>query len=115
MNNTPIEIDATNQSIGRLSTKVVTFLRGKHLPSYQPHLFPDIKVIITNLDKVRFTGTKMQSKVYFRYSGYPGGIYQRTLAEAWERDPQKVFRMAVQRMLPTNRTRTKYLKNISFK
>ena len=108
-------IDAKDQSIGRLATHVVTLLRGKNLPSWMPYIFPDIKVTITNLDKVRFTGTKMQSKKYHRYSGYPGGLYTRTLEEQWKRDPQEVFRKAVKGMLPENRTRTKYMKNLLFK
>lgn len=108
-------VDATNQSLGRLATQVVTLLRGKNLPSYQPHIFPDVKVTITNLNKARFTGTKMQSKKYHRYSGYPGGLYTRTLEEAWDRDPQQVFRMNVRGMLPDNKTRAKYMKNLLFK
>lgn len=108
-------VDATNQSIGRLATKVATLLRGKDRPSFQPYLFADVKVTVTNLDKARFSGTKMQSKKYYRYSGYPGGLYTRTLAEQWERDPQQVFRMSVRGMLPNNRTRAKHLNNLLFK
>lgn len=110
-----IEIDAANQSIGRLSTKVATLLRGKHLPSFQPHIFADIKVTITNLDKAKFTGNKMKTKEYHRFSGFPGGLYTRTLDDQWKRDPQEVFRMSVKRMLPENKTRSKYMKNILFK
>lgn len=108
-------VDATNQSLGRLATKVATLLRGKDKPSYQPHIFADVKVTVTNLDKARFTGTKMQSKKYHRYSGYPGGLYTRTLEEQWKRDPRQVFRMSVRGMLPVNRTRAKYMKNLLFK
>lgn len=113
--NTHVEIDATKQSLGRLSTKVATLLRGKHLPSFQPHIFADVKVTVTNLDKMRFTGNKLQGKQYHRYSGYPGGLYTRTLADQWEKDPEEVVRMAVKRMLPVNRTRSKYMKNLLFK
>ena len=108
-------LDASNQSLGRLATQVATLLRGKNLPSYQPHIFADIKVTITNLDKARFTGRKMKTKTYYRYSGYPGGLSERTLEEAWKRSPREVFRMNVRGMLPDNKTRSKYLKNLLFK
>ena len=108
-------LDATNQSMGRLATKVATLLRGKHLATWEPHKTPDIKVTVTNLDKIRFTGTKLDAKKYHRYSGFPGGVHTRTLREAWDRSPREVFRQSVMNMLPENRTRRVIIQNLSFK
>lgn len=109
------ELDATNQSMGRLATQVATLLRGKHLPTYTPNLMPDVKVEIVNLDKIAFKGTKLDTKKYFRYSGYPGGIYERTLRQAWEKNSREVFRSCVLHMMPDNKLRGSIIKNLSFK
>ena len=108
------ELDATNQSLGRLSSKIAHLLRGKDLPSYQPHIEPKVQVFVKNLKKAKFTGKKFDTKIYYHYSGYHSGIRARSLAELWETRPAKVLRDMVYRMLPTNRTRDKIIKNLKF-
>lgn len=105
-------LDATNQSLGRLASKVAVFLRGKHLAGYQPNILPRIEVRVKNLDKVKFTGNKFKDKMYHHYSGYPSGIKSRSLGEKWKKDPAGVLRHSVYRMLPVNRTRDKIIKNL---
>ncbi len=107
--------DATNQSMGRLASKVAYALRGKTSPAYQPHILPTEKVLITNIQKLKFTGHKLQKKVYYRYSGFPGGIYSQTLETAFDKNPKKVFRSAVYAMLAKNRLRDKIIKNLEIK
>lgn len=109
------ELDATNQSLGRLATKIATILRGKNTPAYTPNAIPDVKVVILNLDKAKFTGTKFTGKLYHRYSGYPGGLYTRTLEQEWTKSPREVLRKVVYRMLPVNRSRDKVIQNIIYK
>lgn len=107
-----IEIDATNQSLGRMATKIAMALRGKDTPAWTPNIIPDLQVVIHNLDKIVFKGTKATSKVYYRHSGYPGGLKERTLEEAWARDKNQVLRDVVRGMLPENRQRDILLNNI---
>jgi|SRR3989338_758917 len=108
-------IDATDKALGRIATEIATALRGKHLASYMPHLTPDIEVLVTNLNKVKFTGKKLDQKVYHRYSGYHGGIHTRSLTELWDKKPEQVLRQMVYRMLPVNKTRDKIIKNLKFR
>ncbi len=110
-----ITIDASNQSLGRLSTKIAILLRGKNLVSYTPNQLPDTQVVISNIDKIKFTGNKMETKKYHRYSGYPGGIRTRTLGEWWAKHPQEVVRHSVYRMLPKNKMRDKIITHLKFK
>lgn len=109
-----VTIDATNQTLGRIASKVAHHLRGKHLPSYDPRLLPHVNVIIKNITGIRFTGSKMAQKQYYHFSGYPGGIRARSLAELWKTRPELVFRKAVYRMLPVNKQRDKIIKHLSF-
>ena len=111
---TKVEVDATNQSLGRLASKIATLLRGKHLPGYQPHITPDVEVSVKNLKKVKFTGNKLKGKIYYRYTGYHSGIKSRTLGQRWEKDPAEVLKYSVFRMLPDNKTRRKIIKNLKF-
>ena len=107
-----VTVDATNQSLGRLASKIAVLLRGKHLPGYQPNVLPQVEVSIKNLRKIKFTGNKFTDKIYYRYSGYHSGITARTLEERWRKDPADVLRYSVYRMLPKNRTRDKIIHNI---
>lgn len=109
---TKVEIDATNQSLGRLASKIAVFLRGKHLPGYQPQILPQVEVSVRNLNKVKFTGKKFTNKIYYRYSGYHSGIKARTLKERWTKSPAEVLKYSVFRMLPDNKTRSKIIKNL---
>lgn len=112
---TTYDIDATNQSLGRMASKIALLLRGKDKASFQPHIMPDVKVVVHNLDKIVFKGTKTQSVKYYRHSGYPGGIREMTLEKKWDKNPAEVLRLAIRGMLPENRLRDKMLRNVSVK
>lgn len=96
-------VDAENEVVGRLSTKIASVLRGKHKPEFTPHVDTGDYVIVINAEKVRFTGNKLDQKVYQRYSGYPGGQKERTAQEMLEKKPQDVIEIAVKGMLPKNK------------
>lgn len=104
--------DATEKSLGRLASQVALALRGKNEPSYTPHVFPTHKVVISNILKAKFTGTKLDTKIYYRHSGFPGGIKSNTMAEMFAKSPKKLFELMVWRMLPKNRSRIKIMKNL---
>ena len=96
-------VDATGQTLGRLATVIADTLRGKNKPQWAPHIDTGDYVIVTNCDKIVVTGNKLLQKVYYRHSGYPGGIRSRTLAQMLEKQPEEVIRKAVRGMLPRNR------------
>jgi large subunit ribosomal protein L13 len=96
-------VDATGQTLGRLATQIADVLRGKHKPEYTPHCDVGDFVVVVNAEKISVTGKKREEKLYHRYSGYPGGLRSRTLAEMLERRPEEVIRLAVKGMLPRNR------------
>jgi large subunit ribosomal protein L13 len=109
------DIDAAGQSLGRIASRIAVLLRGKDVPGYTPHVKPDAQVVVHNLSGVVFKGTKATSTVFYRHSGYPGGIRSRTLAEAWAKSPTEVLRHAVRGMLPPNRSRDRLLRNLIVK
>lgn len=96
-------VDAEGETVGRLCSKIAAVLRGKHKPSYTPHVDTGDYVIVINAEKVRFTGNKWESKEYQRYTGYPGGRKLRTAADVLERRPRAIVETAVKGMLPKNR------------
>ena len=96
-------IDATDQIVGRLAVQIANILRGKHRPEYTPHIDTGEFVIVINAEKVRFTGKKMQTKTYHWYTRYPGGLKEATAKEWMDKHPDRILRMAVQRMVPRNR------------
>lgn len=96
-------IDATDLTLGRLSTKVASMLRGKHKPTYTPHIDCGDFVIILNADKVNLTGRKLDQKMYYNHSGYPGGLRERTARTMKEKYPVEMVERAVKGMLPHNR------------
>ena len=96
-------VDATGQTLGRLSTEVAAILRGKHKPTYSPHLDMGDFVVVVNAEKVRVTGNKLQDKVYYRHTGYMGGLKETTLSDMLARKPGRVLELAVRGMLPRNR------------
>ena len=96
-------VDAEGQTLGRLATRIADALRGKRKPEYTPHVDTGDFVIVVNAEKIRVTGDKLHQKVYYRHSGYPGGIRSRTLEEMLARRPEEVIRKAVKGMLPRNR------------
>ena len=109
------EINAENQSLGRLASKIAVILRGKTSPNYKPSALPEEKVVVTNFNKIRFTGDKINQKIYRHYSGYPGGMKTRKLKTVFEKNPKQVLWLAVYRMLAPNRIRDKIIKNLEIK
>jgi len=96
-------IDASGKILGKLASEVATLLMGKHKPIYTPHLNTGDFVIVTNAVKVRVTGKKAQQKIYYRHSGYPGGLRSTTFTKMMETHPTRVIEYAVKGMLPKNR------------
>jgi large subunit ribosomal protein L13 len=96
-------VDAEAQTLGRLATQIAGVLRGKGKPAYTPHVDTGDFVIVVNAEKIRVTGNKLDQKIYYRHSGYPGGLRERTLRDQLERRPEEVLRHAVRGMLPKNR------------
>jgi large subunit ribosomal protein L13 len=96
-------VDATGKTLGRLATQVADALRGKRKPDYTPHIDVGDFVIVVNAEKVSVTGNKREDKLYYRHSGYPGGLRHRSLGEMLERRPEEVIRLAVRGMLPRTR------------
>lgn len=105
-------IDAENMIVGRLATTVANLIRGKHKASFTPHANTGDKVIVINADKVRFTGKKMEDKIYLHFTGYPGGQRAATPAQILAKKPEEVLRNAVHGMLPGNKLRKEFLKNL---
>ena len=96
-------VDATDMTLGRLATKVATVLRGKHKPTYTPHIDCGDFVIVVNADKVNLTGNKLDQKVYYNHSGYTGGLRERTARVMKEKYPVEMVERAIKGMLPHNR------------
>ena len=105
-------IDAKDQVLGRLSSKVAQLIRGKEKPEFTPHLDMGDFVIIVNADKVKVSGKKEEDKVYWRHSGFPGGQKETNLSELREKFPDRIITNAVKGMLPHNSLGRKMLKNL---
>lgn len=105
-------VDAQGQTLGRLATRIATVLRGKHKPIYTPHVDCGDYVIVVNADKINVTGQKLDQKIYYRHSGYPGGIKQVTLRRRLQTHPERVVESAVRGMLPKNRLGRKMFKKL---
>jgi large subunit ribosomal protein L13 len=105
-------IDAQGQTLGRLATRVATVLRGKHKPIYTPHIDCGDYVIVVNAEKINVTGQKLDQKIYYRHSGYPGGLKQVTLRRQLQTHPERVIEAAVRGMLPKNRLGRKMFKKL---
>lgn len=93
-------VDARGKTLGRLASRIAPILRGKHKPYYAPYLDTGDYVIVLNCEKIHVTGRRMDQKRYYRYSGYPSGLYSRTLREILARTPDRVIMTAVKGMLP---------------
>ena len=93
-------IDASGKVLGRVATEIARRLRGKHKAIYTPHMDTGDFVVVTNVDKLVVTGRKTVQKIYYRHTGYPGGIYSRTFSEMLNKQPEKVLIHAVKGMLP---------------
>ncbi len=96
-------VDATDKTLGRLSSQIANRLRGKHKPEYTPNVDNGDYVVVVNADKVKVTGKKNTDKVYQHYTGYPGGLKSITFDKLMQESPEKVIEMAVRGMMPKNR------------
>jgi large subunit ribosomal protein L13 len=96
-------VDATNRPLGRLASEIANVLRGKHRPEYSPHLSLGDHVIVINADKIYISGNKREEKLYYRFSGYLGGLKVRTMRDVIAQDPTAVVHTAVRKMLPGTR------------
>ena len=105
-------VDANDQIVGRLSSEVAKVLRGKHKPSYTPHVDCGDNVIIINAEKIRFTGDKMHDKEYVRYTGYPGGQRFATPLEWMRKNPALILENSIRGMLPKNRLGRELFRNL---
>jgi large subunit ribosomal protein L13 len=105
-------VDASGKTLGRLATQIADVLRGKRKPEYTPHCDVGDFVIVVNAEKIAVTGKKRDEKLYYRHSGYPGGLRTRTLGDMLERRPEEVIRKAVKGMLPRNRLARQQLRKL---
>jgi large subunit ribosomal protein L13 len=96
-------VDAEGQPLGRMASLIASTLRGKHKPSYTPHVDCGDNIIVINAEKVKLTGKKMTNKVYLTYSGYPGGQKKQTPREMLAKHPERLVETAVKGMLPKNK------------
>jgi large subunit ribosomal protein L13 len=96
-------VDASDQTLGRLATRIATLLEGKHKPIYSPHLDTGDHVVVINAAKVKVTGNKLTQKQYYRHSNFPGGFKEESLQALMARKPEIVIERAVKGMLPQNR------------
>lgn len=95
-------IDAEGKTLGRLASEIATLLRGKHKPIFTPHMDAGDYVVVVNAAKVVLTGEKLEKKVYYRHSGYVGGLKKTTAKEMLQKRPENLIRLAVKGMLPKN-------------
>jgi large subunit ribosomal protein L13 len=107
-------IDATSKRLGRLASDIAVILQGKKDASYAPHRVSGDRVILKNWDKVTVSGKKFKEKIYYRHTGYMGHLKSLTFEEAYTRDPKKVIRETVRRMLPKNFINNRRLNNLVF-
>lgn len=105
-------VDASDKVLGRLATKVATVLRGKHKPTYTPHVDTGDYVVVVNAEKIRVTGKKTQQKMYFRHSGYPGGMRLESYEKVMAKHPDRIITQAVAGMLPKGRLGRKIIKKL---
>ncbi len=105
-------VDANNLVLGRMATRIASFLRGKHKPIFTPHVDTGDFVIVVNADKVRVTGNKLNDKKYYHHTGYIGHIKEKTLKDRMKSEPEKVIEDAVWGMLPKNRLGRQMIKKL---
>ena len=105
-------VDAEGKVLGRMASRIADVLRGKHKPFYTPNVDTGDFVVVINAGKVVVTGKKAQQKVYQRYSGYPGGLKEIKYADMLERHPERIIRLAVRRMIPSNKLGRRVLKKL---
>lgn len=108
-------INATGMSLGRLASEIAQELQGKTDPSYARNSDEGNVVVVTNLKEVKFTGKKLDAKKYYSYSGYPGGLKEKDMADMWKVNPSEVLRRTVWNMLPKNTLREKQIERLIVK
>ncbi len=109
------KIDATNESAGRLASRIAIILRGKNKPEYEPHLDMGDIVEVSNVDKLKFTGKKLDQKKYYHYSGYQGGMKETKMKNLFTSKPSEILKKAVKDMLPATKLRNNMLKRLLIK
>ena len=105
-------VDATDETLGRLATRIARTLEGKNKPTYAPHMDTGDHVIVLNASRICVTSDKLETKLYYRHSGYPGGFKQETLGHLLARRPEEVIRRAIKGMLPHNRLGAQMLRKL---
>jgi large subunit ribosomal protein L13 len=105
-------VDATDETLGRLASRIAKVLEGKHKPTYASHIDAGDHVIVLNASRISVTGNKREEKVYVRHSGYPQGLREETLGQLLERRPEEAIRRAVRGMLPRNRLGVQQLRKL---
>ncbi len=105
-------VDAADLPLGRLASEVAQLIRGKHKPTFAPHMDGGDFVVVVNAEKVAVTSGKSQEKIYYRHSGYPGGLKEETFESLLERRPEQVIERAVRGMLPKNRLGRQLIKKL---
>jgi large subunit ribosomal protein L13 len=105
-------VDAEGQTLGRLASQIAAVLRGKHKPIFTPHVDCGDYVVVINAEKIHVTGQRREKKMYYRHSGYPGGLKEISLADQLERFPTRPVELAVKGMLPKNKLGRKMFKKL---
>jgi large subunit ribosomal protein L13 len=105
-------VDATDKVLGRLASRIATYLRGKHKPQFTPNVDTGDFIVVINAEKVKLTGKKLDKKIYYHHTGYPGGLKAETARSRLQRKPEQVIMDAVWGMLPKNRLGRKLLKKL---
>ena len=105
-------VDASDKIVGRMATQIAMRLRGKHKPIFTPHADTGDFVVVVNADKVAFTGKKWDRKIYYRHTGYMGGLKEISAGKLLEKKPEDILRLAVKRMLPKNSLGRRQLKKL---
>tara|TARA_Y100000768_G_C23964955_1_gene677378 strand:+ start:705 stop:1157 length:453 start_codon:yes stop_codon:yes gene_type:complete len=105
-------VDATNETLGRLSSKVAKILRGKHKPSFTPHVDCGDYVVVINAEKIKLTGNKFEKKEYISHTGYPGGQRIKTAKQIFEKNPTILIEKAIKGMLPKNKLGSTIFSNL---
>ena len=105
-------VDAEDQILGRLAAQIANRLRGKHKPEYAPHMDNGDFIVVVNCDKIKVTGTKLENKMYYRHSGYVGGLHEVSLGKLMQKKPSEAIMQAVRGMLPKNSLGRSMLKKL---
>jgi large subunit ribosomal protein L13 len=105
-------VDAENKTLGRLASKIAQYIRGKHKPTFTPHVDMGDYVIVVNAEKINLSGNKLDQKKYYKHSNYPGGIKEVTYRELLAKNPEFIIEKAVKGMLPSNKLGRKMIKKL---